>query len=82
MGAILAFLKRLFNLRRTRMPGPTPQEITIVNPGPNAIRVTGGTAGTPVDITVSGTATVGYTAPLTIQLLDEGGGLAGGPGEE
>lgn len=65
------------------MPGPTPQQITIPNPGPNAIRVTGGTAGTPIDIPASGIAivTIGYTAPLTITLLD-GDGLAGGPGEE
>jgi len=64
------------------MPGPTPQQITITNPGPNAIRVTGGTSGTPVTIVSSGTATVGYTAPLTIALLDDSGGLGGGPGEE
>lgn len=65
------------------MPQPTPQQITVSNPGPNAIRVTGGSAGTPVDITASqsGLVTVSFTAPLTITLLD-GDGLAGGHGEE
>lgn len=60
-----------------------PQQITLSNPGPNPIRVTGGTAGTPVDIAMGANAVVSFSAdaPLQITVLASGQDLAGGHGE-
>lgn len=64
------------------MPATT-QTLVIPNAGPNTIRITGGTAGTPIDVSPSTSATVTLSdaSPLQIELLD-GSGLAGGHGEE
>ncbi len=67
------------------MPGPTPQIVPILNPGPNGYRVTGGSLTSPL-IVPAGQAgsiptSVVYGTPLVIELMDEDG-LAGGHGEE